>query len=138
MPEQPLSIHYDFKMTDMDEDIIYFNPMMGEGFKNNFFKAAERKYPVEMPYTFDETYVLHMEIPKNYKVEETPKSSKVSFNDDEGLFEYIIQKSDSQILLRSRIMMKKANFAPEEYNDLREFFGHVVKKHSEQIVFKKK
>ena len=138
MPEQPLSIHYDFKMTGMDEDIIYFNPMLSEGFNSNYFKAAERKYPVEMPYTFDETYVLTMDVPKNYKVEETPKSARVTFNEGEGLFEYMIQKSEDKILLRSRILMKKANFAPDEYNSLREFFGHVVKKHSEQIVFKKK
>ena len=136
--EQPIGIHYDFKMNDMDGDIIYFNPMMGEGYKDNFFKAAERKYPVEMPYTFDETYILNMEIPKGYVVEELPKSAKVSFNEGEGLFEYLINKSDVGIQLRSRILMKRANFSAEEYNSLREFFGYVVKKHSGQIVFKKK
>ena len=138
MIEQPLSIHYDFKFNDMDGDIIYFNPMMSEGFKDNFFKAAKRKYPVEMPYTFDETYILSMEIPTGYTVDEIPKSAKVSFNDGEGFFEYLINKSENGIQLRSRIVMKRANFAAEEYNSLRDFFGDVVKKHSEQIVLKKK
>ena len=136
--EQPISIHYDFKMNDMDGDIIYFNPMMAEGYKDNFFKAAERKYPVEMPYTFDEIYILNMEIPKGYVVEEIPKSVKVLYNDGEGLFEYLINKTDDGIQLRSRIQMKRANFSAEEYNSLRDFFGYVVKKHSEQVVFKKK
>ena len=136
--EQPLSIHYDFKLNDMEGDIIYFNPMMGEGFKDNFFKAAERKYPVEMPYTFDETYILNMTIPDGYAVDEIPKSAKVSFNEGEGLFEYMINKSGSDVQLRSRIVMKRANFAAEEYKSLRDFFGYVVKKHSEQIVLKKK
>jgi hypothetical protein len=125
-------------MNDMDGDIIYFNPMMAEGYKDNFFKAAERKYPVEMPYTFDEIYILNMEIPKGYVVEEIPKSAKVSFNDGEGFFEYLINKSNEGIQLRSRIVMKRANFSAEEYNSLRDFFGYVVKKHSEQIVLKKK
>ena len=91
-----------------------------------------------MPYVFDETYLLNMEIPKNYTVEEMPKSSKVNFNEGDGFFEYIVSKSDDNILLRSRVVLKKANYTAEEYNTLREFFSYVVKKHSEQIVFKKK
>ena len=138
LPEQPLTIHYDFKMNGMDEDIIYFNPMLAEGYKNNFLKATERKYPVEMPYTFDETYILTMAIPANYNVEEIPKSARVDYNNGEGYFEYRIEKAADQILLRSRVVMKRAYFAPEEYNSLRDFFGYVVKKHGEQVVFKKK
>lgn len=38
--EQPLLVHCDFTMK-MDEDIIYFNPVMAEGYKQNFFKATE-------------------------------------------------------------------------------------------------
>ncbi|MDB5223964.1 MAG: hypothetical protein JWN83_2631 [Chitinophagaceae bacterium] len=138
LPEQPLTIHYNFKMNDMGEDIIYFNPMMAEGYRNNFLKAAERKYPVEMPYTFDETYILTMEVPKNYTVEEIPKSAKVNFNGGEGYFEYMISKSEDQIQLRSRVIMKRTNFSSDEYNSLRDFFAYVVRKHSEQVVFKKK
>ena len=135
--EQRLAIHYDFKINDMSESLIYFNPMMGEGLKNNLFKSAERKYPVEMPYTFDETYIFTMQIPKNYSVEEIPKSARVSLNNGDGSFEYLIEKSEDQIQLRSRIIMNRANFAAEDYNSLRDFFGYVVKKHSEQIVLKK-
>ena len=137
-PEQPLQIHYDFKLKDMDEDIIYFNPMMAEGYKSNYFKAAERRYPVEMPFAFDETYMLTMDIPKNYVIEEVPKSVRVNFNEGEGSFEYLVDKTADQIQLRSRVIMKKAYFLPEDYNSLRDFFAFVVKKHGEQIVFKKK
>ena len=137
-PDEPLIIHYDFKMNDMDKDIIYLNPMMSEGYKENLFKAVERKYPVEMPYTFDETYILTMDIPKDYTVDEIPKSAKVTLNDNDGLFEYLVSNSGSQIQLRSRIILKKANFRPDDYNSLRDFFGYIVKKHSEQIVLKRK
>jgi len=67
-----------------------------------------------------------------------PKSAKVSFNTDEGFFDYLIIKNEEQIQFRSRIKLKKANFKPEDYQTLRDFFGYVVKKQSEQIVFKKK
>jgi hypothetical protein len=135
--EEPVVVNYEMKFK-MEEDIIYFNPLMSEALKENFFKAAQRRYPVEMPYTFDETFVLNMEVPKDYTLEEIPKSAKVSFNDGEGIFEYLIAKDNDKIQLRSRVVLKKAYFLPEEYEPLREFIGYVVKKHSEQIVFKKK
>lgn len=135
----PLTVRYDIKadMGGGDEDIIYFNPVLKEGYQKNPFVSAERLYPVEMPFCMNETYLLTMEIPKGYKVEELPKSARVNFNENEGSFEYIISKQGENIMLRSKIFFKKAVFAPEDYEVLRNFFGYIVKKHGEQIVFKK-
>jgi hypothetical protein len=135
--EKPVTVQYDFKINNAGESIVYFNPMMSEAYNSNLFKAAERKYPVEMPFTFDETYILNLQIPDNYTLEEIPKSAKVSFNDGDGYFEYLVDKIGNGIQMRSRITMKKANFPAEEYNSLRDFFGYIVKKQSEQVVFKK-
>ena len=73
--EEVLGIKYDFDFTGEKEDIIYLNPMFGEGYKENPFKSAERLYPVEMPYGFDETYTLQMDVPSGYEVDELPKSN---------------------------------------------------------------
>ena len=134
--ESPISLKYELKFN-FDEDLIYFNPMLAEVTKNNLFQSADRYYPVEMPYCSDETYVLNMEIPKGYEVDELPKSTKVKLNEDDGLFEYIIVKSNDHIQFRSRISFKKATFDPEDYQTLRDFYGYIVKKHAENIVFKK-
>jgi len=139
MPDVPALIHYDFTFKpSADENIIYFNPMLSEGYKENPFKSANRQYPVEMSYAFDETYVLNMEIPKGYVAEEIPKSVKVAFNEDEGSFEYLVQKSEDNIQFRARVRLNKATFTPEDYSSLRDFFGFIVKKENEQIVLKKK
>ncbi len=130
-------VKYDFKMPASDEDIIYFNPMFNEAYKTNPFKSAQRFYPVEMPYATNEVYVLNMEVPEGYKVDEVPKSVRVNFNDDEGKFEYIVSNKDGVIQLRSTIVINKATFEPDEYENLRNFFAYIVKKQSEQIVFKK-
>lgn len=134
-----LGIKYDFDIKSEKEDIIYLNPMFGEGYKENIFKAAERSYPVEMPFTMDETYTLQMEIPQGYVVDELPKSMMLKLNEEnEGFFEYRISQSGGNISFRSRIKLARANFLAEEYEMLREFFNYVVKKQAEQIVFKKK
>jgi len=138
-PEMPLQIAYDVAINpEAGADLFYFNPMLAEGYKTNPFKAADRKYPVEMPYSMDETYTVTMDIPEGYVIDELPKSTKVTFNDDEGFFEYLIVKNGDNIQMRSRIKLKKAIFKPEDYATLRDFFNFIVKKQSEQIVFKKK
>lgn len=118
--------------------MIYFSPMFGEEYKENPFKSTERTYPVENPYNIAETYLMNLEIPADYMVDEIPKSSSVNLGDGDGFFEYIIDNTGTTVWLRSRIKLNKANFALEEYNDLREFFSYVVKNHAEPIVFKKK
>ncbi|MEO6327903.1 MAG: hypothetical protein ABIO55_03185, partial [Ginsengibacter sp.] len=136
--ENSVKVHYDFKIKNSGDDIIYMNPMLTEAYKENPFKSLERKYPVEMPYTSDETFTFIMYIPTGYVVDELPKSAKVSFNEGEGYFEYLIEKQGDAIYLHSRIYFTRANFMPEDYEGLRGFFGHIVKKQNEQIVLKKK
>ena len=118
--------------------MIYFNPMLNEGIKENYFVSAERLYPVEMPFSMSEMYVLNLDIPTGYELEELPKSAQVTLNDDEGTFQFLVGKNDNMIQFKSVIKLNKATFQPEDYNSLRDFFALVVKKQSEQIVFKKK
>lgn len=120
-----------------DEDIIYFSPMLTEATRNNPFKSVERNYPVEFPYVQRENYILNMEIPKGYKVDELPKSTRVKLNDNEGMFEYIIRAEGENIQLMSRLILNKATYSPEDYATLRDFYAFIIKKEAEQIVFKK-
>jgi hypothetical protein len=73
--EMPVSVQYNVAFN-VEDDIVYFSPMMAaDAYKENPFKAAQRFYPVEMPYCMDETYILNMEVPVGYKVDELPKPS---------------------------------------------------------------
>ena len=138
-PEDPVKIYYDFILKQSTgASLIYFNPLFAEAWKENPFKAADRKYPVEMPYVMDNVYVFSMEVPDGYVVDEMPKSTKVSFNGDQGLFEYLVDHQGGTIQLRCHVKLNKSVFSPEDYGSLRDFFAYVVKKESEQIVLKKK
>jgi transglutaminase-like putative cysteine protease len=137
--DDQVNVKYNFNLKTDKDDIMYFNPMFGEGYKENPFKSAERFYPVEMPYIMDETYLLQLEIPQGYAVDELPKQIMLKLNDnDDGTFEYRITESNGTISLRSRLRIKRSYFQSDEYGMLREFFSLVVKKHSEQVVLKKK
>jgi hypothetical protein len=134
--DQPVVVKYNLKPT-FTEDIIYLNPLLSEATKTNPFKAEERLYPVEMPYAINEIITVRMDIPKGYTVDELPKSTRVKFNEDEGMFEYLVSNNGGIIQVRTVIKLNKATFLPEDYQSLRDFFGFIVKKQSEQIVLKK-
>lgn len=137
--EDPLSLHYEMEFAKPTEDILYVNPLFGEARKKNPFSAAERFYPVEMPFTMDETVILTMEVPEGYVVDELPKQLMAKL-DEQGSasFEYRISQSGSTISMRTRVTTLRTLFLPEEYDALREFFNLIVNKQNEQIVFKKK
>lgn len=137
--EKPISISYEIHIDQAeDANLVYFNPMLKEGLKENFFQSSERKYPVELPFLIDESYNIVMNVPEGYVIEEVPQSARVSLNETEGSFEYLITKDEKSVALQTRLKINKTFFDNEEYEALRGFIGYVVKKHAEQIVFKKK
>ncbi|PZP45956.1 MAG: hypothetical protein DI598_12715, partial [Pseudopedobacter saltans] len=135
--DNPIALHYDFEFEPEKEELIYFNPMFGNAQKENPFKVADRKYPVEMPYKVVDNYILMMDIPKGYEVDDLPKSAKVSLNGTDGFFQYMIAKQDNKIQLMVKTKLNRATFDPEDYSSLRDFFALIVKKQNEPIVFKK-
>lgn len=137
LPEEPVTVRFDLSIKKSDE-IMYLNPMFTEAITENPFAETDRMYPVEFPYCEDKTYVLNMEIPEDYEVSELPKPARISLNEDQGLFEYLIMSDGMHIQLRCRLKLNRANFLPEDYKTLREFYAFVVEKENEQIVFKKK
>ncbi|UYQ94714.1 DUF3858 domain-containing protein [Chitinophaga horti] len=137
--ESSLGIEYEFlAQEDSKADVLYFSPMFTEAYKHNPFKSTERTYPVEMPCAIDESFTFALIVPEGYAAEELPKSVKVTYGDNEGLFEYLLADAGGTLQMRCRLKLNRATFEPDEYNDLRSFFDMIVKKQAEQIVLKKK
>jgi hypothetical protein len=136
--EEPITVRYEFDLKQSaGAQMMYFNPFFGDALRENPFRAAVRKYPVEMYHTTDQLYLLNLEIPAGYTVEEMPKSTKVAFNGDQGSFEYLIAQQGNVIQMRCRLKLNRAYFPPDDYESLRDFYAFIVKKESEQIVLKK-
>lgn len=137
--EQSVTMKYKLTMEKEDESILYVNPMLAGRWLENPFKAANRTYPVEMPYKIDESYTLTMQVPEGYIVDELPKSLTVKLNpQNDASFEYRINSSENMISLVCALRFNRTDFTPSDYHSLREFFSLVVNKQNEQIVLKKK
>ena len=136
--DDQLQMSYDIKLNVEKKDVIYIDPMFGERFMENPFPEEKRIYPIEMPYTLDETYIARIELPAGYKIVDVPKSTKINL-DEEGksFFSYIVEELNGVISLRSRVKIHRSYFLPEEYKSLHDFFAIVVSKQNEKIVLKK-
>ncbi len=136
--EVPLALKYQLEFTNEGEDFLYVNPNFGLGFKKNPFVAAERTYPVEMPYVQEDLITATIEVPKGYEIDELPKQMMLKLDPTgQTFYEYRLSQSGNQISYSGKLKIAHTNFKPQDYELLREFFNHVVKKQNEQIVFKK-
>jgi hypothetical protein len=136
VPEEPLGWHYSMSYR-FTQKTVYFNPIMHERLNNNPLENPERHYPVEMPYRVDNGYVLHMDIPKGYAIEQLPKSVRITLTDRSGSFEYQLESDGKTIDFQTRLQLKRTNYSIEEYPELRSFYALIVQKEKESIIFKK-
>ncbi|WP_233610485.1 hypothetical protein, partial [Corallococcus sp. AB049A] len=72
-----------------------------------------------------------------FKIDELPASVRVKLNEADGLFEYIVSSDNENISIRAKLKINKTIFLPEDYDSIRDFYAFIIKKQSEQIVFKK-
>lgn len=118
-------------------DLIFFYPMLNERKEENPFKIEDRKYPVDYGYLMDETYILNMEIPDGYEVDDLPEDMRLSMPDNSAAFTYQLTVMGKKIQVMSKFQINKTLFPYTDYQFLKSFYDEVVKKHSEQIVLKK-
>jgi hypothetical protein len=136
--EEKLQMKYSISLDPNGEELIYFNPLLDEIQHKNPFKNTKRLIPVELPYCFNSTYVMTMNIPEGYEIEDIPTSTKTMLNEDDASFEYLITHDDNTIQLRNKFNFNKTRYSSEDYDNLRMFFDKIIAKQLEQIVFRKK
>ncbi|TPE43728.1 DUF3857 domain-containing protein [Pontibacter mangrovi] len=137
----PLDISYNISVegSGRSNDIIYLNPMLGRGEKENPFKLQERLYPVDFGMPIDEVYTCNFAVPEGYVVEEMPKSVAINLPEGGGRFMYMVQvqQEGKAIQVMSKVNISKPVYYAPEYPYLKEFFNQIIAKHAEQIVLKK-
>ncbi|WP_266202907.1 DUF3857 domain-containing protein [Pontibacter kalidii] len=137
--QSPVDITYGINVngSGRSNDIIYLNPMLGRGEKENPFKLQERLYPVDFGTPIDETYICNFTIPEGYEVEEAPQNIALSLPENGGRFMYMVQQQGNTLQVMSRLNINKPVFYAEEYPILKELYNRIIAKHAEQIVLKK-
>ncbi|WP_161890229.1 DUF3857 domain-containing protein [Pontibacter russatus] len=137
--DSALDITYEISASGSGQEnsIIYLNPMLGQGEKENPFKLEERLYPVDFGAPIDETYMCRFTIPEGYALDEAPKSIAVNLPEQAGRFMYVVQQQGNVVQVMSKVSINKPVFYAPEYGNLKELYNQIIAKHAEQIVLKK-
>jgi hypothetical protein len=136
---KPLSFKLNITNEEkMEGDIIYIEPFFDKVFRETPFPEENRKFPVDFAYPQQENYILTLQIPSEYQVEELPKNEKIVLPDGAGSFSVLAVQQDNKIQLTATYVLTKTLFVGEEYYLLKDFIAKIIAKQSEQIVLKKK
>ena len=122
---------------DMADEYIYITPLTDKPYSENPFKKETREYPIEFDYLINFVQIIDFIVPEGYTVEELPKGERMVLNDNDMSLTYRVVQSGNQVRLHYQYQLKKIQFLPAEYENLRDFFSKLIAKNSEQIVLKK-
>jgi hypothetical protein len=118
-------------------DLLFFNPMLFDGYEKNPFSLEKREYPVEYAYPIYEVVVINVIIPDGYQVESLPKSIKVTALGNNCQFTYKSGVHDNKIMVSSVLQINQNIILSANYSEIKGFFESVVAKHLEKVVLKK-
>ncbi len=118
--------------------MIYINPFIMEQQITNPFKLEQREYPVDYGSPFENIYLVKVQLPDGYTVEEAPKSKIMSLPGSAAKYLYNVVQTGNSISISSNLTINQSLFTQDEYPNLREFYNQMVAKQAEQIVLKKK
>jgi len=114
--------------------MIYFNPQVINRFSQNPFKTKIRKFPVDYAYGREVNTVVNVTIPDSFEVKEKIDNKAFSAGENDAVFVRMVAVDSNKIQVRTKFIVKKSVFPPEEYQDLRNFYAKVVAAQSEQFV----
>lgn len=135
----PFFINLKIKQTieQSTDSLLYIKPLVFNYNKENPFKLDERKYPVDFDYPFSFSYNATIEIPENYKIEETPKNETISLPDNSGKIIITYRIFNDKVIVTSHLQLTKSYYSQEYYNYLKEFFSHYINRSSDLIILRK-
>ncbi len=119
------------------EDEIFFSPLLFLRNKENVFKSDDRKYPVDFGYGFANMYMITIQIPEGYKVQEAPENKAFRLPENMGKFSYLLRTSGNTIQVVVNETINKSVIGAENYLTLKEFYNQIIQKEEEQIILKK-
>ncbi|TDU43893.1 transglutaminase superfamily protein [Gelidibacter sediminis] len=137
---QPISYTYDYNLKSGIEKIgdkVFITPMLFLALNENPFKQAEREYPIDYIYPFNDKYLVNIMLPEGYIVESMPESALIKFNDSDGEFKYIANENGKMLQFVISLDMKQHFILPDDYVGFKGFNQMMAEKQTEKIVLKK-
>ncbi len=113
---------------------IYFNPFIAGRWTDNPFKSAERTFPVDFGVAQEETFVLTLEYPPNFHLDEIPKNIALAMPNKGGRFLFSCNNLGNKLTVSYSLSLTKAVYDAAEYQSLKELFARIVQLRQTDLV----
>ncbi len=121
-----------------DPNTLYLNPFFVGRWTKNPFVSNERLYPVDFGAPLESTFILSLQYPDTYRIDDMPKSAALTLPQNGGRYLFNISNQANKISMTSIINLPKVVYSTTEYHALKELFNRIIDTHQAQIVFKTK
>ena len=118
-------------------DYVYINPWLTGRMNENPLRRPERTFPVELVYQRESAMNVELTIPEHFEVVETPRPVVLRLPHNAGHYRKRVSVSDNVIRMQREFELRQITFEPDQYQELREFFGQVVAHDNEQMVLRR-
>ena len=92
---------------------------------------------MDFSYGKNKMYILNLNLPEGYEVEQLPAAINLVNSDKSALFRFSAAQTGDMIQIMYQLSVKKPLFLQQEYEELRTFYQMMVVKESESIILKK-
>jgi hypothetical protein len=113
---------------------IYFNPFIAGKWTDNPFKSSERIFPVDFGVAQEETFVLTLEYPPTFHLDEIPKNIALAMPNKGGRFLFSCNNLGNKLTLSYSLNLTKAIYDAAEYQSLKELFARIVQLRQTDLV----
>ncbi|MBF03300.1 MAG: transglutaminase [Flavobacterium sp.] len=117
---------------------IYIKPLLFFTLDENPFKLNQRKYPVDFPFPFKDSYNISIKIPEGYEVEYLPEGTSIAMENNYATFKYLVSVTNNNIQLVANLDVTTFYVPAEGYEALKDFFRLIVEKETDKIILKTK
>ncbi len=118
---------------------VYMPVFLYQFYSKNPFKEVERKYPIELPYAREDSYLLDLSLPKGYDLADSVTSAYYEFSPQTN-FRYLAEynASEKQLHLNIHLSERKTYLESTDYPFLKKFYSDIISAQQTAYVFKKR
>jgi hypothetical protein len=137
---KPVMEEYSFShkgLADVLGEKIIISPMLFLAENENPFTADKRLYPIDFVVSYQNKYIITLNLPKGYTVESFPEPATVALGDNIANFKYNIDAKNNQLQLSVVLEVNQPVIDKENYTAFRNFYSKALEKQQQKIILKK-
>lgn len=121
-------------MIDRVGKKMIINPMLFLNKNSNEFdQTEERKYTIDFISPFTRVKKIALQIPDGYTIEELPKNKKITTDDKEIAYSYVVEQKGNVLEITSTTTVASCDYPKEYYPAFRQIWG-VASKSENQVI----